>query len=186
MKFRKPLPSAATGIAFGVAILLVNGASALGQEAKPQTPDSRPATPVSIVQSVPLAVTVDSGINVTGTVNVRDVDVAARSPFQAATESAISVPADKRLTIEFATVVCSSPSTEPLHPGTYMSVSVTSGGVFIEHELSAEFKQDFSGRHRYVGNHLVRLYADPGTTVSTLRNAGFQCKVQLSGYLSPE
>jgi len=130
----------------------------------------------------PVPVTVTNSLNVQN----HDADNAARQPFQTTlfpysitgytASDSFTVPAHKRLVIEF---VSSDINVIPSGGG-YSFLETTVGGYTNVYDLTSSF--DLPSRRTQV----VRVYADPGTTVKVGANsysgAGIGTDTELSGY----
>ena len=124
-------------------------------------------------------------------VPVRDVDNPARQPFQTSTSSPtnafnaqgfgltlITVPAGKRLVIEFVSATCSPTGAGGVVPN---PLRVTTQ---VDHWFALQPGNQIG---LAVGTHLTSLYADPGTKVNltvfpTSNAATVICNVAVSGY----
>jgi len=125
-------------------------------------------------------------VTVANTVMNRDLDNSARQPFQTTlfpysitgytASDSFTVPAHKRLVIEF---VSSDINVIPSGGG-YSFLETTVGGYTNVYDLTSSF--DLPSRRTQV----VRVYADPGTTVKVGANsysgAGIGTDTELSGY----
>lgn len=130
-------------------------------------------------------------------VPTRDVDNPAREPFQrflveqlndgefsAGDRVSFSVPAGKRLVIEYVSLLSVVPTGQKLR----VKIDAFAGG-HGSHQLTLSGEGSFQGgRDDYKASHLTRIYADPGTDVfirvarnSTSGIAGINASV--SGYL---
>lgn len=130
-------------------------------------------------------------------VPARDVDNPAREPFQrflvgqvddgeinAGDSVSFSVPAGKRLVIEYVSLLGVVPAGQKLR----VKIDAFAGGPG-SHQLTLSNEGSFqAGRDDYKASHLTRIYADPGTDVflrvarnSTSGVAGINASV--SGYL---
>jgi hypothetical protein len=107
------------------------------------------------------------------------------SGIQGTPSCVITVPAGKRLVIE----AVSAQVDVPIDQRVGLKVRVRAGGKEVEHDfvlgLVARSTQDW-----FVGNHLTRLYADPGspvrvTVIRTGSAGGGNAIVNLSGQLVP-
>jgi hypothetical protein len=182
-------------LAAGCTVLVVTGLFMNSRQAAAQNPHPGSA-PVNIVAPLPLPVT--GSLGVTGTVNVRDVDNAVRTPFQQLLRSDIAarrsftVGADERLTIEFVTSECSvqQPVTQATS-GTAFTLRITAGTTSVDHYFQPKFTRFFPVgstlvTYYYNSTDMTRMYADPGTTVSLAGHvATFDCFVSVSGYTVP-
>jgi hypothetical protein len=123
--------------------------------------------------------TLASPLGVASPLMVRDLDNPARQPFQVEldqTTFAFSVPAGKRLVIEFVSARANSA------PGfSLLSINVvtTVGGVTLQHPFVPVFVGKNGVDNSYTVSQPTRLYADPGTTVDITLGSG---TVILSGY----
>jgi hypothetical protein len=121
-----------------------------------------------------------------GVLNVRDVDVAARIPFQTTLSRStptIRLHHNRRLTIEFVSAQCTNQGTAT--NGSEVNVVTTVGGTTAGHFFATKFVLVVpvgGGPNVYRTSEVVRIYADPATDVGF--SAPFDCLVTLSGYLS--
>jgi hypothetical protein len=163
----------------------------LGVALTPHPVAAAGSAPVTVVNT-PLAVS--GSTSVSGTlaipraVLVRDVDNPSRHAWQknfASTNNTFDVPAGEQLTIEFASYSCSENSNTPPRPMFASGVTTTAGGVGASHFLPANFSGPLGPFDGYYGAMAVRIYADPGTTVTVFTEgpAGSSCDVVLSGNL---
>jgi hypothetical protein len=80
--------------------------------------------------------------------------------------SSYTVPADKRLVIEYASMVTYLPADGQ---SMYLWVSTTAGDGYgtsaLNHALQIQQREDYGLLKQFGAAHLVRLYANPGTTV---------------------
>ena len=130
--------------------------------------------------------------------NVRDVANPALQPFQrffliiikdnfAGGSATFTVPAGKRLVIEYASYNILLPSSQAVG-GVSIGVETSSGNQFpIDHEIPVLYTVPDVGGQRFVGASMTRLYADPGSTVTVRvgRNSGAGeevAGVSVSGY----
>ena len=97
-----------------------------------------------------------------------------------------SVPANRRLVIEYASAGCSIPA------GQAIAVSFVTGlgGSYTYPALQSSFPAPPGAKPYTATGHPVRLYADPGTNVGyslarTDASGVASCGVQFSGYLTP-
>ena len=96
-----------------------------------------------------------------------------------------SVPAGKRLVVEYASAWAYLP---PAGQTMFVRITTTVGGSEAFHTLALQKREDYGVLKQFEGAHLVRLYADPATTVHVAagRQPGADmasCTVTLSGYL---
>jgi hypothetical protein len=163
-------------------------------------------TPVTVTNT-PLPVTVSGTVSgstsITGTVDVRNVDNPDRQPLQAvicdfgnlgvsgaptcgSLFQTFSVPAGKRLVIEFLSGSCMMSA----NIGFNMSFSTTVNGTTASMPLLFT-RNAFDSRFAGLAQS-TRLYADPGTVVGITSSsvgtldgnpAFVQCTVNVSGYL---
>ena len=119
-------------------------------------------------------------------VRVRDVDVAARTPFQTTLNttaltggpgiSSITLPNDRRLTLEFASVSCTN--SQPPTSGILVSLKTVAGGTSVSHVLAPKFLLSVGvNASVYGSSEVVRIYADPGTDVALQSAPGDNCFV---------
>ncbi len=143
---------------------------------------SAAATPLPVVVTNPS----------TSPVQTQDVDTPARNAWQYAFDNghqSYTVPTDKRLTIEFASVACDQPAKQPPDAAFASSISTTVGGTPAMYMLVAPYNAtggdtptDF-----YRQSLTVRVYADPGSLVyAFIGMGGSHCDVSVSGYLVPK
>jgi len=190
MKLRNHLFTALafTGLAVVGALMSSNTAIA----------DGPTSVPVRIVSPVPLP--------------VRDVDNAARQPFQAALctqhatppesycggkPSSYAVPADRRLVIEYASGRCPrSGFTLSTGQDWAASLQTTAGGTEARHllhpvpgiSIGSPQLQSEMGLNGFDVTQLTRIYADPGSLVvldfEDLGGLGsaISCDITISGY----
>ena len=143
--------------------------------------------------------TVQVGNAANSPVFVRDVDNPARQPFQRELDplvtvgqftasDSLTVPAGKRLVIEFAT----APVTTP--PGTklWVRIQTTVNGISNQYSLLPELQGSFaaSGSDFLLAAQPMKVYADPATQVVAVvnvlggtANANTGAGVVMSGYL---
>jgi hypothetical protein len=106
-------------------------------------------------------------------VNVRNVDNPALQPFQRNLDVLIppgqgtatdqyTVPAGKRLVIEFA----SNSVTAPTGMKLWVRVQALSGGVFSNYNMTSALLANTAGTDFSVGSEVTRIYADPGSNVT--------------------
>jgi hypothetical protein len=135
-------------------------------------------------------VTVDS----TQPVNVRDVDSPGRTPFQVShflvmdsatqsTETTFSVPAGKRLIIEFVSAITILPETQKL-----LLLLRHDAGTVPFAAIPLQLVGRFADSDEYASSQLVRLYAEPESTLTIFayRNeigGGVQIVVTVVGHL---
>ena len=126
-------------------------------------------------------------VTVANTVQNRDADNPAQQPFQtliqpssdtaASAAQSFSVPAHKRLVIEF---VSSELNEYPRGGGAYSYLTTTAGGQTVTYY----FANTYESTNRK--SQVVRLYADPGTDVTVGANTyggnGVGTDTELSGY----
>jgi hypothetical protein len=135
-------------------------------------------------------------VTASGTIKTQDLDNPARHAFQfqfgGFQGSSFVVPADQRLTIETASASCQldpPASADPLFP---TSITTKVGQRTVSQQLLTYFEGtgtgSVAGTQFYVGNATaVRIYADPGTTVSAFTGvSGSHCGVAISGYMIPQ
>jgi len=186
-----------TGIA--IAVLFATGlfaTPASGDATKPVEVTNFPSVQAVSITGTPVPVSI-TGIGTTtisGSVKTQDVDNAARHPFQISlggTEfSSFEVPADQRLTIE--TISGSCTSTGDARPFFPTSIATTVGGKGVTYNLLAMFLATGTGsaagiNFYFAGATMVRMYADPGTTVFAFTGTGgSHCGVSISGYMIPQ
>jgi hypothetical protein len=119
-----------------------------------------------------------SPLQVASPLEVRDTDNPARQPFQAEAgcsvagnfcNATITVPAGKQLIIEYASMSAAIPTGEVA----FAKVITFVGGRRATHSLSSSSPATaaFIGQLAQVGQ-LVRLYADPGSTVTFVAERG--------------
>ncbi len=129
-------------------------------------------------------------------VPVRDVGREAREPFHRQfaldwsdgsgfSTASYSVPSGKRLVVEYASLSAYLPAS-----GQTMFVRITTsvGGAEAFHTLALQKREDYGVLKQFEGAHLVRLYADPATTVRVAAGRlpaadTANCTLTLSGYL---
>lgn len=133
--------------------------------------------PVAAGKSVPVSVPV----NVVNTPLPVTVD-SARQPWQMdfLGYSTFTVPADRRLTIEYISVGCFQNSTTPPFPMLAGTILTTVANVGVEYFIPATYSGTGSGYDFYYGSLPVRIYADPGTEVIV----NGICDLKVSGYLT--
>ena len=128
---------------------------------------------------------------------VCDLDNPARQPFQAAVEITmpngtegqngfVTVPAKKHLVIEYA----SGEAFVPTGQKALFSVITTIGGAptGTRHYLDTDAMGKFGAPDYFRAGQVVRLYADPGTTVMLRAERDFAtgdalARISISGYL---
>jgi hypothetical protein len=153
------------------------------------TPLAKPSPTPSPTQNV-------SVVNpTTSPVPVRDVDNAARQPFEAAficyfagstfcQNTGITVPSGKQLVIEFVSIEI---STETTLKAKRLIMSTTSFGS-VAHYFPLSLTDDDGFHALFAGAHQTRLYFNPSTTmrveceVSAASSSG-ECFGSVSGYL---
>lgn len=115
---------------------------------------------------------------------------APNTPFQRLLSevdgSTFDVPDDQRLTIETVSASCTLSAGDPdPYFSTYIFTEV--GDNNVHHQILATFKAENNDFAFYTASATsVRIYADPGTTVSAfVGTGGSHCGVAISGYLSP-
>lgn len=127
---------------------------------------------------------------------VREVGREAREPFQhqfaldwpEANDfvfATYSVPSGKRLVVEYASAWAYLPATGQTM---FVRMTTTAGGSSAFHTLALQKREDYGVLKQFEGAHLVRLYADPATTVRVSVGrvpavGTANCTVTLSGYL---
>lgn len=191
--------------------------AALAFECSAQTGAARPDTagsaPVTIVGPLPVPVTgsttvsgtvsltsgssVSIGNTATNPVLVRDVDNAARHPFQLRLcfasgltglschdiPAVVSVPSDRRLVIEYVSAECIK------NVGTNIDFGVATqvGGVPAKHYLA--IVANVTDSSRINAAQQTRIYADPGSDLvfaigigGSGTGTGARCEMTLSGY----
>jgi hypothetical protein len=130
----------------------------------------------------------------TSPVPTRDVDNAARQPFQAFLlcgfngigfcSDTFTVPAGKRLVIEFMSGTQALPTSEK---AIWVQINVQNSGTSVAHQFPLTLTSDDGVNASFVGAHQTRLYADPSTTVEMdcLESGMSQgaCGASISGYL---
>jgi hypothetical protein len=141
-------------------------------------PNGPPPQDVIVINSAAQPVPVTGSVTVanvgSGRLLVRDVDNPARQPFETnqncspsggalGCQMSFTVPAGKRLVIEYASMHASIPAGEVAE----LAIGTTVAGTFVEHVLpltppSMPFAA--GGLVARVGQ-VVRLYADPGTVI---------------------
>jgi hypothetical protein len=110
-------------------------------------------------------------------VNVRDVDNPALQPFQRnlvvlippGQNNAVdqySVPAGKRLVIEFTSTSVTAPTGMKL----WVRLQTFTGGVFSNYNLTSTLLANTAGTDFSVGSQTTRIYADPGSIVTLVVN----------------
>lgn len=193
-----------------IAIALVASTAILGILTSSVPADAqaqRPSTPVDIVSSVPLDVTgsvaIAPGASVTignstqSPVPVRDVDEAAKEPFQHGTVTAafsssssavdvVTVPAGKRLVIEHFSAWINATGPDGLSS---ISLGIGNSGQF-DHASCQQTGQTTNGlNHFFACSGPTRFYADAGETVrffvNTTNSAGGFHRAFVSGYYVP-
>jgi hypothetical protein len=136
-----------------------------------------------------------ANVTASGTIKTQDVDNPARHAFQFAfgpTVDHFVVPADQRLTIETASASCQVDPPAPAFPNFQTNIETNVAGSIVIHQLLTYFQAtgtgSVTGIQFYVGNATaVRIYADPGTTVSAFTGrSGSHCGVSISGYMIPQ
>jgi len=118
---------------------------------------------------------------------VRDVDNNLRTPFAWDGEGTYTVPLNRRLVIELFTMRAFSVDT-PSHIAPY--IKATTNGTTVDHYLQVTV-QDYTItpgyiQRDYTGSQAVRIYADPGSEVTTGRwfSGNFTTyRLSISGYL---
>ena len=130
---------------------------------------------------------------------VRDVD-SARQPLQAQYDfeinegsygwaglTALTVPAGKRLVLEYVSFRLTIPQGQ--NPQDGLTIEVTNGGKLVQYWLvPPTYSGTLGNTYVYVSSEPVTLYGDPGTTVgvgasrSALTGTA-RVRVSLSGYL---
>ncbi len=140
--------------------------------------------------------TVKVGNSASSPVLVRDVDDAARSAFHASADVGIpdtrseglatitTVPAGKRLVIEYVSILAQAPTGQKL----FAQITVFVDSVGQNHFITLTPQGAFSSTDVFTAAQPTRLYADAGTnvTASLFRNATTGVvgnTVAISGYL---
>ena len=104
------------------------------------------------------------------TQNVNVVSARELNPFQATQSNStdlfavgvdFTVPAGKRLIIEFASVKASPRNDEKLS----VSISATNAGTETTHQIVMSFQQSGFKKDFFAGAEQMLMYADPGSTV---------------------
>jgi hypothetical protein len=129
-------------------------------------------------------------------VPVREVGRETREPFHRQfvldwadgtdlSTASYAVPSGKRLVVEYASLSAYLP---PSGQSMFVRILTTVGGSDAFHTLALQKREDYGVLKQFEGAHLVKLYADPATTVRV--SAGrvpavdtANCTVTLSGYL---
>ena len=162
-------------------------------------PPAQAGPNVTIVGPLPLPVT--GSTTVSGTAAVRDVDNAARSPFQAqlcqkvefgtgtisacSTSNSFEVPSDERLVIEYVSGTCFV--TLGVVNSVRISMGTTAGGSQAEHRFL--LTPDALDARNLDAAQQTRIYADPSSVVGMNFSSGAgpgngvaKCTLTLSGY----
>jgi hypothetical protein len=97
--------------------------------------------------------------------------------------SNFAVPAGKRLVIEYASLFAYLPDAQTM----FVRIFTSAGGAGVVHNLAVQRQEDYGVLKQFGAAHLVKLYADPGTTVQVqagrLGSTGTaNCTVTLSGH----
>lgn len=129
--------------------------------------------------------TVNLNAGASNPVATRDVDNAAKSRFAfrlPASGGSFTVPAGKIAVIETVTGKATGSS-----PGFYVpSLDATTGGNFVSYPISQAIQDANATSRVYVATHAVRIYADPGTTVTCspelLSSTGLVGTLTVSGH----
>lgn len=181
--------------AVGLLVAQAQRATAQGQ---------KPPAPVSIVQSVPLPIsgTVTVGGDTSVTVNntatapvpTRDVDRVVREAFQvgviptsfsgsSATRDLVTVPAGKRLVVEYASAWINAGGA-----GGLLAVSIYTGSQAVN-DLPCTPQGQNALNFVYACGALTKQYVNAGETlrfsVETFANSGGFFRVLVSGYYEP-
>lgn len=175
--------------------------SAIPVVAAAQNGNGNGSAPVTIVGPLPVPVTLSGATSVSGTVAVRDVDNAARSPFQftlctstgfGATPTpsctnqptSFQVSGNRRLVIEYMSGECGLGGDANL---VRQVLFTTAGGTAAQHPLHLQ-RDPIDSRFFDIAQQ-VRIYADPGTTAGIGGSFGggagsgsIRCTLTLSGY----
>lgn len=152
---------------------------------------------VHAVVSTLVTVTNTPNVNVVNSPSVRDADNPARQPFQASFnvtpadnvcfgQTTFQIPAKQELVIEYASATAFIPGAGQ---GVLYTVETTAGGANVPHHLFTTPPVNAAGI--VAVSQLVRVYADPGTTVTVTFSelGGFcgngvsQVGMELSGFL---
>src|SRR5215813_10015988 len=162
----------------------------LGQAAQAQ------AGPTVTINSAQLPLPVTANVTASGTIKTQDVDNPARHAFQFSFSqvngSSFVVPAGQQLTIETASARCTLDPPASANPNFATDITTKVGGRTVSHNLLTYFHAtgtgSVAGIQFYEGNATaVRIYADPGTTVSAFTGlSGSNCEVAVSGYMIPQ
>jgi hypothetical protein len=126
----------------------------------------------------------------------QDVDNSARHPFQFTftntTGSVYIVPPDQRLTIETISAGCVTDPPSTARPFFPTSITTTVGGKTAIYNVLTSFLATGTGSVAGIQFYdsaatMVRIYADPGTTVQAFTGSGgARCDVAISGTLIPK
>lgn len=135
-------------------------------------------------------------VSVTSSVPVRVVRE-ERQPFQRQlgldwvdgldlATSTLEVPAGHRFVIEYASLSAFLPGGQSM----FIRILTTSSGLNAFHTLDVRRGEDWGVLEQFGAAHLVRIYADPGTTIRvsagrTPAAGSANCSLTLSGYLEP-
>jgi hypothetical protein len=161
---------------FAVFALLLLGILGIASTPRPvAAAGPAPVTVASTALPASSSTTASGGALVPFAVLTRDVDNPSRHAWQKTFVSAnntFNVAADQRLTIEFASYSCSENSSTPPRPMFGGGVTTTAGGVAVSHFLPATFAGILGPFDGYYGAMAVRIYADPGTTVTVFTEGG--------------
>jgi hypothetical protein len=121
-------------------------------------------------------------------------DVPWQRPFaldwvdgQDLSESTYVVPANKRLVIEYASLFAYLP---PDGQSMFVRILTSAGGSQAFHTLAVDKQEDYGVLKQFGAAHLVRIYADPGSTVKVAAGRTpfantASATVSLSGRLEP-
>lgn len=120
-------------------------------------------------------------------VPVRVVDRQVSTPWQHAfrldwadsvdfASSSYQVPADKRLVIEYGSFFVYLPSSGQT---VFVRIRTTIGGSTLLHTVAVQSRGDYGVLKQFEAAHLVKIYADPGSTVTV--SAGRLPAVETAG-----
>jgi hypothetical protein len=135
------------------------------------TGDGTTASPLSVVQGA-------GDASQPFQVSLGRVSPGASEPF--------TVPAGKRLVIEFVGASITRPTSVDLQPNDFVFIRTELGSTMVEHDLVSyriESRPAPTGFTTYLVGQIVKLYADPGTQVQALfATDASSARVTLSGH----
>ena len=157
------------GLALATAVVLGSAPLAQAQSAKDVVVTNTPANPVPVRS-------VDKDVVVTNTAAspalVRNVDEGSRQPFQrpfsvnlapteGSGEATFTVPADKRIVVEYASLRASLPPDQTV----FVNIGTTAAGQSALHPMVISDQGMYGVLHLVGAAQPMRIYADPGTII---------------------